>query len=91
MSGDRPRGADVVEDVGAGALLEHGLGQQRGQEVAGDELARAVDEEAAVGVAVPRDAEVRAAPRSDLVDDELAVLGQQRVRLVVGELAVGTQ
>ena len=47
-----------------------------------------VDEEAAVGVAVPGDAEVGAL-LDDLAHDELAVLGQQRVGLVVGELAVG--
>ena len=54
----------------------------------GDELARLVDEEAAVGVAVPGDAEVGLLG-AHLLDDEGAVLGQQRVGLVVGELAVG--
>ena len=91
-AGDRVRdgsaGADVVEDVGARDLLEDARREQRGEEVAGHELALAVDEEAAVGVAVPGDAEVGAGLQ-DLADDELAVLGQQRVRLVVGELAVG--
>ena len=86
--GDRARGADVVEDLRARALLQDRLGQQRGQEVAVDELAGVVDEEAAVGVAVPRDAEVGAL-LAHLVHDELAVLRQQRVGLVVGELAVG--
>ena len=86
--GHRARGAHVVEDVGARLLLEDRLGQQRGQEVAVDERARVVDEEAAVGVAVPGDAEVGAL-LADLVDDEAAVLLQQRVRLVVGEVAVG--
>ena len=85
---DGAGGADVVEDVGAGDLLEHRGGEQRGEEVAGDEFAGAVDEEAAVGVAVPRDPEVRAGLQ-DLADDEFAVLGQQRVGFVVGELAVG--
>ena len=47
-----------------------------------------VDEEAAVGVAVPGDPEVGAL-LAHLVDDEAAVLLQQRVRLVVGEVAVG--
>ena len=56
----RAGGAHVVEDVGARGLLEDRGGQQRGQEVAGHELAGAVDEEAAVGVAVPRDPEVGA-------------------------------
>ncbi len=46
-----------------------------------------VDEEAAVGVPVPRDPEVGAG-REHLVDRELPVLGQQRVGLVVGEVAV---
>ena len=63
------------------------LGEHRGQEVAVDELAGVVDEEAAVGVAVPGDAEVGAL-LEHLVDDELAVLLQQRVGLVVGEVAV---
>ena len=71
-----------------GDLLEHRRGQQRGEEVAVHELAGAVDEEAAVGVAVPGDPEVGAG-LAHLGDDELAVLGQQRVGLVVGELAVG--
>ena len=87
VSGHRAGGADVVEDVGAGDLLEDRRGQQRGEEVAVHELAGAVDEEAAVGVAVPRDPEVGAL-LAHLAHDELAVLGQQRVRLVVGELAV---
>ena len=77
----------VVDDLRAWLLLEHALGEQRGHEVAGDELARVVDEEAAVGVAVERDAEVGALVEC-LRDDELAVLRQQRVRLVVRERAV---
>ena len=83
----RPAGADVVEDGPAGALAEHHLGEQRGDEVARHELARVVDEEAAVGVAVVGDAERRSfLPR--LGDDERAVLLEQRVRLVVREGAV---
>ena len=54
----RPARADVVEDLRARCLLEDRLGEQRGDEVAGNELAGVVDEEAAVGVAVERDAEV---------------------------------
>ena len=68
--GHRARGAQVVEDRGARVLLERGLGEQRGHEVAGDELALVVDEEAAVGVAVPGDAEVGAL-LAHLADDEL--------------------
>ena len=56
--GNGPARAHVVDDLLAGRLREHGLGEERGHEVAGDELARVVDEEAAVGVAVVRDAEV---------------------------------
>ena len=55
-----PARAHVVDHLCAGLLLEHALGEQRGREVAGDELARVVDEEAAVGVAVEGDAEVGA-------------------------------
>ena len=53
-----PAGANVVDHLAAALLLEDRLGEQRGDEVAGDELARVVDEEAAVGVAVVRDSEV---------------------------------
>ena len=90
VSGHGPAGAHVVEDLAARALREHHLGQQRGHEVAGDELARVVDEEAAVGVTVVGDAEVGTL-LARLRDDELAVLGQQRVRLVVREVAVGVE
>ena len=62
-------------------------GEQRGEEVAVDEVAGVVDEEAAVGVAVPGDPEVGALVEHP-IDHELAILRQQRVRLVVGELAV---
>ena len=85
---DRPRGADVVEDRGAGLLLEDRLREHRGEEVAGDELAGVVDEEAAVGVAVPGDPEL-GLPAGDLGDDLAAVLLEQRVGADVGELAVG--
>ena len=44
--------------VAPGMLQQERLGEQRRDEVARDELAGAVDEEAAVGVAVPRDADV---------------------------------
>ena len=57
---DGPAGAHVVDDRPARLLLEHRLGEERGDEVARDELARVVDEEAAVGVAVEGDAEVGA-------------------------------
>ena len=86
--GDRARGAHVVEDVGAGVRLQHGSREQRAEEVAVDEATVAVDEEAAVRVAVPRDAEIGASIEH-LLDHRAAVLGQQRVGLVVRELAVG--
>ncbi len=85
-----PARAHVVDDLRAGLFLQDELGEQRGHEVAGDELAGVVDEEAAVGVAVEGHAEVGV-----LLDrhahDELAVLGQERVRLVVREGAVGLE
>ena len=89
--GDRPRGAHVVQDRLARAgptLAQQRLGQQRREEVPVDERAGVVDEEAAVGVPVPGDPEVGAG-LAHLLDDERAVLGQQRVGLVVGEVAVG--
>ena len=85
--GDRPARANVVDDLGAGLLRENRLRQQRRHEVAGDELAFVVDEEATVGVAVVRDAEVGALLDGH-PDDELAVLREERVRLVVRERPV---
>src|SRR6266542_6041302 len=82
--GHGPARADVVDDLRARLLLEDGLGQESGDEVAGDELAGLVDEEAAVGVSVEGRAEV-GTRLERLLDYELAVLRQERVRLVVGE------
>ena len=56
----RPARPHVVDDLRARLLLEHRLREQRRREVARDELAAVVDEEAAVGVAVERDAEIGA-------------------------------
>ena len=67
--------------------MQERLGEQRRHEVAGDELAGAVDEEAAVGVAVPGDADVGLL-RDDALDDVAAVLFDERVGLVVRERAV---
>ncbi len=58
--GHGPGRAHVVDDRAARLLAEDRLGEERGHEVAGHELAGVVDEEAAVGVAVVRDAEVGA-------------------------------
>ena len=83
----RVAGADVVDDLRARVLEQERLGQQRRDEVAGDELAAAVDEEAAVGVAVPRDADVRLL-LDHALDDVAAVLLDERVGFVVRERAV---
>ena len=63
------------------------LGQQRRDEVAGHELAALVDEEAAVGVAVPGDAEIGVLGH-DALAYLAAVLLEQRIGLVVGEVPV---
>ena len=73
---------------GPWVLAEDRLRQQRGQEVPVDERPSVVDEKAAVCVSVPGDAEVRLLAE-DLAHDELAILGQERVRLMVGKAAVG--
>ncbi len=82
-----PARPNVVDDRAARLLLQHRLGEQRRHEVSGDELAGVVHEEAAVGVTVEGDPEV-CSLLLDLGDDELAVLDEERVRLVVGEAAV---
>ena len=88
--GDGAAGARVVEDRRAGVLRQRRAGEQGADEVAVAELAAVVDEEAAVGVAVPGDPEVGAAGAHPL-DDQPPVLLEQRVGLVVGELAVGLE
>ena len=85
---DRARGADVVQDRLAGVPAQQRLGKQRREEVSVDERAPVVDEEAAVRIAVPRDAEVGAG-LEDALDDHAPVLGQERVGLVLGEVPVG--
>ena len=79
---DRIAGAQVVDDRRARILDEKGFGQERRDEIAGDEPAGAVDEEAAIGVAVPRDADIRLL-RDHRLDDVAPVFLDQRVRLVV--------
>ena len=76
--------ADVVEDRLARVAAQERAREQRGDEVAGRELSAVVDEEAAVGVAVEDDPEVGAA-LAHLLDDQIAVFRQQRVRPVAGE------
>ena len=84
---DRVAGAHVVDDRLARLLDQERLGEQRGDEVAGDELAVAVDEEHAVGVAVPGDADVGLLGQHPL-GDGLAVLLDERVGFVDREGAV---
>ena len=73
--------------VAARRLQQESLGEQRGDEVARYELAGAVDEETAIGVAIPCDADVRLFG-DDALDDVAAVFFDQRVGLVVREPAV---
>ena len=77
----------VVDHRGAGVAAQLPLGDQRRQRRGRDHDAALVDEEAAVGVAVERQADVGA-----LLDDARLEVDQRRrvnrVRLVVGERAV---
>src|SRR5262249_6558035 len=82
--------AHVVDDLRPGMLEKKRLGQERGHEIARDELAGPVDEAAAIGVAAPRDADVRSVLRP-LLDDVPAVLLDERVCLVRGERAVDVE
>ena len=78
------RGAHVVDDAGPGLVAHDGLAEQRGHEVAGHELPGVVDEEAAVRVAVPGDAEVGLL-RDDPLHDLAAVRLLERIGRMVGE------
>ena len=80
-------GAQVVHDLRARVLQKECLGQQGRDEVARHELAGAVDEEAAIGVAVPRDADVGFLA-DNAFDDVRAVFFDQRVGFVVRKAPV---
>ena len=82
-----PGQARVVNDGGAGDFLQQRLGEQADDVVALDEAAVFVKKKAAVEIAVPRHAEVRAV-LLDGVDGSLAVIGFQRIGDAVGEVGV---
>ncbi len=84
---DRIARANVVDDFCAGVLDEEGLGEERRDEVARDELSSAVEEEAPVGVAVPCDPDVGFVG-DDPLGDIPAVLFDERVCLVIRERPV---
>ena len=67
--------------------MQEGFGEQRGDEIAGDEVAGAVEEEAAIGVAVPGDAGIGLL-LDHLGGDIFPVLLDQRIGLVVRECAI---
>ena len=79
--------ADVVENRRAGTLHQERFGEQCRHEIPGDELAGAVDEEAAIGITIPGDADVGLLLHHAL-DDVAAILFDERVGLVVGEGAI---
>ena len=82
-----PNEPRIVDDARAFVLLEEGFGKEADHVVALDEAALLVEEEAAVEVAVPRHAKVRARFAHDL-RRRLAVLLQDGVRHAVREVAV---
>jgi hypothetical protein len=88
--GHGPGGADVVDHLAARLLRSIDSAKSAVMKSPGHELAGVVDEEAAVGVTVVRDAEIGAL-RSASSRDELAVLGQQRVGLVMGNEPSGSK
>src|SRR5204862_5829747 len=85
--GNRSAGARVVEDRRAWVLGDRRPGEEGTDEVTVAEAALAVDEEAAVGVAVPGDREIDSF-LANLLDDEAAVLLEHRIRLAVGEVPI---
>src|SRR5829696_1791352 len=83
----RVAGTDVVDDLRAGMLQERRFTKQGRDEITGDEFAVPVDEEAAVRVAIPGDADVSLVAHYAL-DDVAAVLLDQRIGLMIREGAV---
>ena len=80
--------AGVVDDAFAGVARQERLRQQADDVFAGDESARAVEQETAVEIPVPRDAQVGPV-RAHGVGGHRLVFGQQRVRDPVREGRVG--
>src|SRR6266487_3097701 len=86
----RVTGAKVVDDRCTGVFEQEGLGEQGGDEVARDELPGAVDEEAAIGVAVPGDADVGLL-RHDRLDDIAAILLDEWIRFMIRKAPVDVE
>src|SRR5262249_24368203 len=83
-----PGESRVVHDARAALLLEEGLGEQPHEVVALNEVARLIEEEAAVVVAVPGETHVRAhAPHR--CGGGGTILLEHGIRDTVGEVAVG--
>ena len=86
-----PARTHVVEDLLARMLGQDRLGEERGHEVARNELARVVDEEAAVGVAVVRDTEVGAALSSTFATMNSRFSGRSGFGSWFGKLPSGSK
>jgi len=80
-------GAQVVDDRRARRLQQKRLGQERGDEISRDELAGPVDEEAAIGIAVPRDADIGLFG-DDALHDVAPILLDEGIGLVVRKAPV---
>ncbi len=87
---DHAGGPHVVDDPGPPLAPAERFPQQRGHEIAGDELAAVVDEKAAVGVPVPGDAQIGPLLHHPL-HDLAAVRLHEGIRGVVGEGPVGVE
>ncbi len=83
-----PDHARVMDDLGPGLFGEENLGQQANDIFAVDEGTGVVEEEAAVEIAVPGDAQIGLG-RQYGVSGRRAVFRQQRVGDAVGKAAVG--
>ena len=82
-----PGEARIVHHLAAGLAAQQHRGQQPHDVVALDETALLIEEEAAVEVPVPGDAEIRAV-RADGLDGGRAILLEHGIRDAVREVAV---
>jgi hypothetical protein len=85
--GHHLRADEVVDDRGAGLLLEHLHRDEGGGERTRDAVAALVDQEHTIGVAVERETDIGAG-LDDAGDEVELVLGLDRISRVVGERAV---
>ena len=77
-----------MHDPGTSMFLQKRLRQQSDNVVAFDKPTRCIEEEAAIEVPIPGDAQIGVV-RPDRIDGGLTVFNQQWIRHTIGEVTIG--